>query len=59
MALFVHSENGYGILCIGLMHLAIFLGEYPYYSPGLVLVSFLEVGVPSLKINIFQRFKYR
>jgi len=31
------------------------LGKYPHYSPSLVLVSFLEVGVPSLKKMIFTR----
>jgi len=36
-----------------------FFGESPYYSPSLVLVSFLKVGIPPLKINIFQRLKYR
>jgi len=34
------------------------LGEYPCYSPSPVLVPFLKVGIPPLKINIFQRFKY-
>jgi len=43
---------------IGLMHLAFFLGESPYYSPSLFLVSYLKVEVYPLKINIFQRFKY-
>jgi len=38
--------------CIGLMHLAIFLGEYPFYSPSLVLVAFLKVAIPLVKINI-------
>jgi len=44
---------------IGLMHLALLLGESPYYSPSPALVSFLKVGIPPLKINIFQRHKYR
>jgi len=39
---------------IGLMHLDIFLGEYPYYSPSLVLISFLKVGIPPLEIRTRQ-----
>jgi len=39
------------------MHLAFFLGEYPITTQA--SFSFLKVGIPSLKINIFQRFKYQ
>jgi len=35
------------------------LGKYPKNTNCLVLVSFLKVGIPPLKMNIFQRFKYR
>jgi len=35
------------------------LGIYPIKSIASFLFSFLKVGIPPLKINIFQRFKYR
>jgi len=38
------------------MHLAFFSWEMPYYSPSLVLE---KEGIPLVKINIFQRFKYQ
>jgi len=35
------------------------LGKYPYITAQASFsFSFLKVGVPPLKINIFQRFKY-
>jgi len=40
-----------------LMHLAIFLVEYPNYSPGLVLVLYLNVGIPPLENQYLSTFK--
>jgi len=35
------------------------LGNAPNDAHCLVLVLLLKVGIPLVKINIFQRFKYR
>jgi len=41
------------------MHEGKILGNTPINTNCLVLVSFLKVGIPPMKINNFQRFKYR
>jgi len=43
--------------CIGPMHKEKILGNTPTNTTCLVLVFILKVGIPPLKINIFQRFK--
>jgi len=40
------------------MHEEKILGNTPNNTNCLALVSFLKVGIPLLKIDIFQRFKY-
>jgi len=39
------------------MHEEKILGNTPNNAHRLALVSFLKVGVPPLKVNVFQRFK--
>jgi len=41
------------------MHEEKFLGGPPNNTYCLVLFLFFKVGIPLVKINIFQRFKYR
>jgi len=55
----MYSSCGPVFMVIGPMHEEKNLGDAPKIPLASFLFSLLKVGIPLVKINIFQRFKYR